>query len=1325
MQGRKRLTIVLAFTAFVFVASVIATAANRSLGGQSPDRPPFAQEADGDYLQLRDQYIAHRRGIEPGLYADPRWRTSALNTMQRQQKAVLKQEAPTTIPVWGQVGPVLVSNGQELGGSDTAISGRVTAIAVDPTNSNKVYLGTAQGGVWRSVDGGGTWTPIFDAAQSLSIGALAIAPSSPSTLYVGTGEGNFSCDSFFGVGVYRIDSADTSATLIGPLNKDGGAADVFTGRSISSILVDPTNAANIFVSSLDGLSGAGCNEGALFPTRGVYRSTNATSSAPSVTFSRLTVQPTADLAVTGMTFVNGNPNVLLAAVFGTAGTNGGIWRTANALDPVPTFTRTFAVQSDHTAFAVSGNTVLAAADENGLGGRVRESTDGGATWPTLLSAANGFCGGQCFYDITVAIDPRTSGSSLRIYLGGSAGAGSAAGMKVSNNNGASFSVDQTGLHADAHALTIDANTSPSTVWAGNDGGVWKRAADASLGSTWTNLNRGLGTVQFESLAVGKADAAFGIGGTQDNGTQLQQGHVGTWSQADFGDGGYALVDQSTTSTSNVTMYHTYFNSQNSLLGFARTNTTACAIKGGWAGRGVGFAAPGTACDGTPLGTTNGIVGSDDVEFYAPMALGPGTPNTVYYGTTRLYRSVNKGDTMTTVSQVPISGSTNPITAIGISPTNDNVRIVGLENGQVWATATGSSTLTQMTGLTAPANATGGTNKWVGRAVVDPNNADIAYVTLAYYAATGAGFNIWKTSNLSAVTPTWATAASGIPNVPVNAFVVDPLDSTHLFAGTDVGVYFSTDSGATWAPFGTGLPAVAVFDMAIVQSGTVNESLRVATHGRSMWEASLTGAKLDQTIVGFGALPDRPFNAADFNVDAPASSGLPVSFGATGNCTVTGGTVHLTGVGSCTVTASQAGNATFNAATSVPQAFAVTKANQTIAFGALAGKTFLDPDFVVSATATSGLAVSFGASGNCTNVGALVHITGAGSCTITASQAGDASYNAAVNVPQTFAIAKKGQAITFGALAAKTFGDADFTVGASASSLLAVAFGASGSCTVSGATVHVTGGGSCTITASQAGNANFDAAADVPQAFAIAKAGQAITFGALAAKTFGDADFPISASSSSGLVVGFGAAGSCTVSGATVHITGAGSCTVTASQAGNTDYNAAVDVPQTFAVAKAGQTITFGVLANKTVGAADFTLSATASSGLAVSFSASATGSCTVSGTTVHVTGAGSCTITASQAGNANFNAATNVAQSFTISAAPPPAKKCTVPKVVGKTLAAAKLALKAKHCVAGTVSRAYSRTIKKGKVVSQSRRAGRVLPAGTKVNLVVSRGRRH
>jgi hypothetical protein len=167
-----------------------------------------------------------------------------------------------------------------------------------------------------------------------------------------------------------------------------------------------------------------------------------------------------------------------------------------------------------------------------------------------------------------------------------------------------------------------------------------------------------------------------------------------------------------------------------------------------------------------------------------------------------------------------------------------------------------------------------------------------------------------------------------------------------------------------------------------------------------------------------------------------------------------------------------------------------------------------------------------------------------------------------------------------------------------------------------------------------------------------------------------------------------------------------------------NYEPAPDVSRTFAIARAEQSIVFGPLARKTYGAPDFRVLATASSSLPVSFAAS--GKCTISGARVHLTGAGSCELTALQRGNANYDAAPPVSRSFAIAPA-----LCKVPKVVGKQLASAKRSIATRHCRTGKVVYAYSGKRKKGVVISQSRRPGKVLPARSKINLIVSRGRKH
>ncbi len=286
-----------------------------------------------EYLRARDEYIARKRGIEPGRPFDPTLRGRAIEQMDRQEKnsrlesIVSGDLTPAAGGAWTAIGPFTLPNG--VGSNSGPTSGRVTAIAVDPTAPQKVYLGTAQGGVWRSTDGGATWTSIFDNAQSMAIGALAVAPSSPSTLYVGTGEFNSCGDCFFGVGLYRIDNADTSATLVGPINPQQTIGNltynVFNGRSITKILVHPTDPATIWVSTARGVGGSGANALGSIPQiapRGVFRSNNATSATP--TFQKLVVNTdssvdtplTGNVDVVDMVLEPGNPDNLLVATIG-------------------------------------------------------------------------------------------------------------------------------------------------------------------------------------------------------------------------------------------------------------------------------------------------------------------------------------------------------------------------------------------------------------------------------------------------------------------------------------------------------------------------------------------------------------------------------------------------------------------------------------------------------------------------------------------------------------------------------------------------------------------------------------------------------------------------------------------------------------------------------------------------------------------------------------------------------------------------------------------------------------------------------------------------
>jgi ribosomal protein S11 len=285
-------------------------------------------------------------------------------------------------------------------------------------------------------------------------------------------------------------------------------------------------------------------------------------------------------------------------------------------------------------------------------------------------------------------------------------------------------------------------------------------------------------------------------------------------------------------------------------------------------------------------------------------------------------------------------------------------------------------------------------------------------------------------------------------------------------------------------------------------------------------------------------------------------------------------------------------------------------------------------------------------------GTTVTLASVGTCQIRAAQAGNADYTAATAVSQSFQITKATQTITFGPLSNQVYGTPPIMVSATASSGLTVSFASTtpSTCTVSGTKVTLASAGNCTIKATQAGNADYTAATAVSQGFQITKESQTITFGPLTNEVYGTAPITVSATASSGLPVSFASTtpSICTVSGTTVTLASAGTCGIKATQAGNSDYSAATAVSQSFQITKASQTITFGTLSNKVLGSAPFTVSATASSGLPVSFDSTTARVCTVSGSTVTLVSAGTCTIRATQAGNVDYTAATAVSQSFQV-----------------------------------------------------------------------------
>lgn len=403
-------------------------------------------------------------------------------------------------------------------------------------------------------------------------------------------------------------------------------------------------------------------------------------------------------------------------------------------------------------------------------------------------------------------------------------------------------------------------------------------------------------------------------------------------------------------------------------------------------------------------------------------------------------------------------------------------------------------------------------------------------------------------------------------------------------------------------------------------------------------ATLTIRKAEQSI-SFAPLGNKTFGDTPFSLGASASSNLPVAFEViSGPASLNGNMLTLTGAGTVVVKASQAGDNNFNAATSVERSFNVAKAQATLSLSNL-NQTYDGNPKLVTVTSNPAnletITITYRQNGNPVN-----SPLNAGSYEVTASLVSD-SYEA-TPVSGTLVVAKATQTIDFQPLQNRVFREPDFTVSATTTSHLDVYFTGSGFCSVVNARVHLSGAGTCNITAHQDGNENFETATTVTQSFSVAQANPQIVLGSLTHTYDGTAK---------------SASGTTTPAGLQILFTYNGSSN-TPVNAGTYAVEARVVLPNYSGTAtgqlvinKTSQMITFGAPGNKTFGDAAFDLSASASSALSVSFEV-VSGPATLNGNTLTVTGVGSVKIRASQSGNQNYEAATPVEQTFAVAQAP-------------------------------------------------------------------------
>ena len=409
----------------------------------------------------------------------------------------------------------------------------------------------------------------------------------------------------------------------------------------------------------------------------------------------------------------------------------------------------------------------------------------------------------------------------------------------------------------------------------------------------------------------------------------------------------------------------------------------------------------------------------------------------------------------------------------------------------------------------------------------------------------------------------------------------------------------------------------------------------------------------------GGLSENP---VVFSVDPSSGSGV---------CNVSGpngSTVNYTAAGACVLDANQASDANYTAAAQVQQTVTVGQGTQTIVFagpgsGSVGGTASLsatgglsENPVVFSVDASSGSGVCNVSGPN----GSTVNYTAAGACVLDANQASDANYTAAAQVQQTVTVGQGTQTIAFTSTppgAAGVGGSYTPTAAASSGLPVVVSIDASsgGSCSLTAGVVHFAHAGTCVINANQPGNSNYRTAPQVQQTITV-KRNQTISFGSLGNRTLIQSPFTVNASASSGLTVTFSTTtpAVCTASGTnghTITLLAPGTCTIKADQAGNATYNPAPSVNRSFTISKANQTISFGSLGNRRLAQSPFSVNASASSGLTVTFSTTTPAVCTASGTnghTITLFARGTCTIKADQAGNATYNPAPSVNRSFRV-----------------------------------------------------------------------------
>ncbi len=632
----------------------------------------------------------------------------------------------------------------------TNVGGRITDIAMHPSDLQTIYAATASGGVWKSTNAGANWLPVTDGLPSLSIGDLAIDPSDKNTIYCGTGETNGGGGSvtYDGRGVFKSTDGGSTWTSLGLEN---------TG-SIGRIEVDPKNPNRVFVAAM----------GHLFDNneeRGVYRSTDGGLTWEKKLFVNDSV------GVIDLVINPENPDTVFAATWERirrpytrryGGPGSGVWRSSDGGD---TWTKLggglpAGNQTGRMGIAVSPSNpaTLYVTHANIIGSftGVYKSVNNGNTWSALsLDSDPGYSSYGWWFG-QIRVDPVDAGKVYNLGVD----------WRKTTDGGVSWnSVTSLYLHADYHALYIHP-ANPNFMVAGNDGGVF---ISEDGGDTWEQ--KPFPVTQFYTSEIDFQNPDNFYGGAQDNGTwRTLTGNPDEWEFFNGGDGFVTLVNP----IDNNIIY-----SESQYGGFYGTN---------------GASPP----------------AAQRYNWNTPYIFDPNNPDVMYIGAEKLFKSVDGGLNWSAISSDLSNGNAGQnfvvygtITTIAASPLDGNTLMAGTDDGNVWFTGTGGANWTKVS-ADLP-------KRWITRVVADLWNVNTGYVCLSGYRHFDYMAHIYKTTDKG---QTWASVSGDLPDVPVNDLIPDPLDPNTWYIATDVGVLVTYNAGENWEPLGTELPNVPILDLTL-------------------------------------------------------------------------------------------------------------------------------------------------------------------------------------------------------------------------------------------------------------------------------------------------------------------------------------------------------------------------------------------------------------------------------------------------------------------------------------------------------------------------------